>query len=67
MTGPPGRLLFWDDAPEILAGQDLKAGGTWMGITKKGRFAAITNYREAGLTTRGSPFPGRSGKGLFDG
>jgi uncharacterized protein with NRDE domain len=37
---------FWTEHPEILAGRDLKAGGTWMGITRAGRFAAITNYRD---------------------
>jgi len=59
---PTRPAAFWDDAPDILAGQDLKAGGTWMGITKTGRFAAITNYREAGLTiaeTKRSFFPRR--------
>jgi uncharacterized protein with NRDE domain len=37
---------FWSDAPDLLAGRDLRAGGTWMGITRSGRFAAITNYRD---------------------
>jgi uncharacterized protein with NRDE domain len=37
---------FWKDNPELLAGMDLQAGGTWMGITKQGRFAAITNFRD---------------------
>jgi len=37
---------FWDEHPEVLGGRDLVAGGTWMGITKSGRFAAITNYRD---------------------
>jgi len=37
---------FWQDQPEILAGRDLQAGGTWLGVTRSGRFAAITNYRE---------------------
>lgn len=37
---------FWNDHSELLAGRDLKEGGTWCGITKGGRFAAITNYRE---------------------
>ncbi|MFT5710714.1 MAG: hypothetical protein ACI8QT_001413 [Halioglobus sp.] len=37
---------FWAEHPEILAGRDLKAGGTWMGMTRTGRFAAITNYRD---------------------
>jgi uncharacterized protein with NRDE domain len=37
---------FWDDYPDLLAGKDTKAGGTWLGITKTNRFAAITNYRD---------------------
>ncbi|MCX7962712.1 MAG: NRDE family protein [Burkholderiales bacterium] len=36
---------FWHDAPEILAGRDLQAGGTWLGVSRSGRFAAVTNYR----------------------
>jgi len=38
---------FWDDRPAILAGRDLEARGTWMGISRGGRFAAVTNYRGA--------------------
>src|SRR3954464_3517159 len=38
---------FWRDRPEILAGRDLQAMGTWMGVTRHGRFAAVTNYRGA--------------------
>ena len=37
---------YWKDHPELLAGKDLQAGGTWMGITTGGRFAAVTNYRD---------------------
>ncbi len=37
---------FWSDAPEVLAGRDLEAGGTWLGITLGGRFAVVTNYRD---------------------
>lgn len=43
---PTAPLAFWDDSPQVLAGRDLKEGGTWMGITRAGRFAALTNYRD---------------------
>lgn len=43
---PTKPLHFWEDAPHILAGRDERAGGTWMGLTTAGRFAALTNYRD---------------------
>ncbi len=43
---PTEPAHFWKDAPDILAGRDQRAGGTWMGITRTGRFAVITNYRD---------------------
>ena len=55
---PTQPANFWEDAPDILAGRDLKAGGTWMGITKTGRLAAITNYRETGPTREDAPSRG---------
>ncbi|NIV34441.1 MAG: hypothetical protein GWN58_34770, partial [Anaerolineae bacterium] len=36
---------FWPEAANLLAGRDLAAGGTWLGVTRTGRFAAVTNYR----------------------
>lgn len=39
------RAGFWNDNSGILAGRDLEAGGTWMGVSRTGRFAAVTNYR----------------------
>lgn len=46
---PTEPLAYWQDHPKILAGRDLQAMGTWMGITKGGRLAAVTNYREPGI------------------
>ena len=43
---PTAPLAAWDCTPEIFAGRDLKGQGTWLGITRSGRFAAITNYRD---------------------
>lgn len=46
---PASAADSWPEAPNVIAGRDLKAGGTWMGITQQGpdgaRFAAITNIR----------------------
>jgi len=45
---PTAAAAFWEDAPDVLAGRDLEQLGTWMGVTRGGRFAAVTNVREAG-------------------
>jgi uncharacterized protein with NRDE domain len=37
---------WWPDQPDLFAGRDLRALGTWMGVTRHGRFAAVTNYRD---------------------
>ncbi|MEO1651995.1 MAG: NRDE family protein [Bacteroidota bacterium] len=37
---------YWEDDPNLLAGRDLEAGGTWMGIHRRGAFTALTNYRD---------------------
>jgi uncharacterized protein with NRDE domain len=44
---PAAPAAFWEDAPGILAGRDLEARGTWMGVSRSGRFAAVTNFRGA--------------------
>jgi len=44
---PAAAAAFWDDQPGILAGRDLEARGTWMGVSRSRRFAAVTNYRGA--------------------
>jgi uncharacterized protein with NRDE domain len=43
---PTAPAQFWHDTPQILAGRDLEQGGTWLGVTRSGRFAAITNVRD---------------------
>ncbi len=43
---PAAAAAFWDDHPAVYAGRDLEQGGTWMGISTEGRFAAVTNYRQ---------------------
>jgi len=54
-TRPAG---FWPEAPRLLAGRDLKGGGTWFGITRDGRIALVTNVRNpadhAGTASRGA-------------
>lgn len=49
---------FWENDPNILAGRDLKSGGTWMGVTKSGKWTAVTNYRDLGSITRMHPQEG---------
>jgi uncharacterized protein with NRDE domain len=43
---PTQSADFWEEAPHLLAGKDLQAGGTWMGLSTDGKFAAVTNYRD---------------------
>ncbi len=43
---PTETARFWAAAPHVLGGRDLEQGGTWLGITRDGRWAAVTNYRE---------------------
>lgn len=43
---PTRRAGYWHDDDYILAGRDLQAGGTWLGVTRSGRFAAVTNFAE---------------------
>lgn len=43
---PAQDAHWWPDNNTILAGRDLQAGGTWLGLSRTGRFAAVTNYRE---------------------
>ncbi|MFZ3126670.1 MAG: NRDE family protein [Rhodoferax sp.] len=55
----PALPLHWWEAQDgaqdratVLAGKDLQAGGTWLGLSRSGRLAALTNYR--------TPLPART-------
>lgn len=43
---PSAPAEFWDGAPHVLGGRDLSAGGTWLGITRRGYWATVTNVRD---------------------
>lgn len=43
---PSSAAAFWTDDPQIYGGRDLEMGGTWLGVTRSGRMAAVTNYRD---------------------
>jgi uncharacterized protein with NRDE domain len=55
---PSAPVHFWEEAPQILAGRDLKDGGTWFGMTKNGRIAAVTNYRDPSSIKQNAPSRG---------
>jgi len=56
---PTAQAHFWEDEPNLLAGRDLEKMGTWMGVTKSGRFSAITNYRDPNEITEGKQSRGQ--------
>jgi uncharacterized protein with NRDE domain len=56
---PTAPAAFWSDVPDLLAGRDLEAGGTWLGVTREGRLAALTYYREPVQPVHPLPSRGR--------
>jgi uncharacterized protein with NRDE domain len=58
---PATPLTFWEAHPQLAAGRDLLGGGTWLGLTREGRFAALTNCR----TENVSPKPGDQSRGVL--
>jgi uncharacterized protein with NRDE domain len=55
---PSAPLARFDDRPHLIAGRDLRSGGTWLGVSEEGRFAAVTNLRGFG-----PPDPARVSRG----
>jgi uncharacterized protein with NRDE domain len=55
---PAEPAKFWSGSPGLLAGKDLKEGGTWLGVTKSGRIAAVTNYRDLSNLKEAAPSRG---------
>lgn len=56
---PTAGAAFWQDHPHILAGRDLECMGTWLGVTRAGRFAALTNFRDPRVRKTDAPSRGR--------
>jgi uncharacterized protein with NRDE domain len=56
---PTAVMQPWTDAPALLAGRDLQAGGTWLGVTTTGRVALLTNYRHPGQQKIDAPSRGQ--------
>jgi len=62
---PAAAAEWWPDRPGILAGRDLEAGGTWLGMTRSGRFAALTNYRDPEQLRARKPRAGAPSRGAL--
>lgn len=56
---PTREADYWEDAPDVLGGRDLEAGGSWLGVDRRGRIAAVTNVREPPLKKTGLESRGR--------
>ena len=70
---PSAAAAWWPGPAGILAGRDLKQGGTWLGVTRGGRFAALTNYRDPAAQRPDAPSRGmlvtetlESGRSIFE-
>lgn len=55
---PTVPAAFWETEPQLLAGRDLKSGGTWLGIRRTGRIAALSNYRDPNSVRENAPSRG---------
>jgi uncharacterized protein with NRDE domain len=64
---PTAALGWWSDAPDVLAGRDLRAGGTWLGLARSGRFGLVTNFRDANGAPPAAPSRGQLVPGFLRG
>ncbi|MDD4358148.1 MAG: NRDE family protein, partial [Smithellaceae bacterium] len=64
---PSAPADFWAGDSQVLAGQDLKEKGTWLGVTRSGKFAAITNYRDPVSWREQAPSRGKLVSGYLTG
>jgi len=55
---PTAEADWWPKPSGVLAGRDLQAGGTWLGVSRSGRFAALTNFRDPAAASRNAPSRG---------
>lgn len=58
-TRPAAAAAWWPERPSIFAGRDLEAGGTWLGVSRGGRFAGLTNFRDPQRQRDGRPSRGQ--------
>jgi uncharacterized protein with NRDE domain len=70
---PSAAAAWWPGPAGMLAGRDLKQGGTWLGVTRSGSFAALTNYRDPAAQRPNAPSRGElvtealeSGRSIFE-
>jgi len=64
---PTSPLDYWDDNGNILAGRDLEAGGTWLGMDRNGRWSALTNFRRPATPITDAPSRGDLVRGFLSG
>jgi uncharacterized protein with NRDE domain len=55
---PSLAAAWWEDAPDVIGGRDLRAGGSWLAITRGGRFAVVTNVHDGRAVAAGAPSRG---------
>ncbi|MEM7181875.1 MAG: NRDE family protein [Spirochaetota bacterium] len=66
-TRPTAKAKFWQEHPQMLAGKDLQEGGTWLGIHKQGKLAALTNVRDIPAHQKGRKSRGHLVKDYLQG